>query len=932
MEDADKRCAIFLSACGQQTYKVIRNLVAPKKPAGCKFEDITQHLAKYFSPKPSMIVQRFKFNSRCRQQGEGIAKFVAELRNIAQHCGYDATLKDMLRDWLVCGVNDPGIKRRLLSEPELTFKKVYEIAQAIEMADKDTKDLAAATGTGQLPVPSVQKGTFQKSCYRCKGQHNPNSCPFKDSTCHGCGKKGHILKACRTSKSTPPTNPQSKSSKTSKPQHSLQAESSPSVTESAETPYTLFHIDNQNHPPITVDLTINSCQVRMELDTGAAISVICEQTYKTVLLQQPPLQVSNLQLHTYTGEKLTVLGQINVSVQYGNQSFNLPVIVVSGTGPNLMGRDWLKHIKLNWAQVCAVSVPNPLQEVLNRHQTVFCDELGELKGTQASIAIDSNVQPRYKPRSLPFTIKAKVETELDRLHTEGVITPVQFSSWAAPIIPIVKIDGSIRICGDYKLTVNQAARVDKYPLPKAEELTLFASLAGGTKFSKLDLAHAYQQVCLDEASKHLTTINTHRGLFIYNRLPFGVSTAPAIFQRIVDSLLQGIANVVAYLDDILITGRNDEEHLQNLERVLTKLDEAGLHLKMSKCSFMSVSVEYLGHRIDDQGLHPTQAKVQAVKEAPVPTDVTKLKSFLGLINYYWKFLPDLSSVLAPLNELLQKGGKWNWTGAQQAAFERAKNLLQSLALLVHYDPAKQLILACDASPYGVGAVLSQCQEDGCERPVAFASRSLSAAEKNYSQLEKEGLAIVFGVKRFHQYLYGRHFLIFSDHQPLRRRFSETKAVPPMASGRIQRWALTLSSYEYELRYRRGKDQGNCDALSRLPLPDCPKTVPIPGDILLLTEQLSSSPITAKEIKVMTEKDQVLSKVLHFVLHGWPQTKVEEELRPYYTRRNELSHFDGCLLWGSRVIVPPQAQETVLKILHEGHPGSTRMKQLARDYV
>ena len=163
--------------------------------------------------------------------------------------------------------------------------------------------------------------------------------------------------------------------------------------------------------------------------------------------------------------------------------------------------------------------------------------------------------------------------------------------------------------------------------------------------------------------------------------------------------------------------------------------------------------------------------------------------------------------------------------------------------LVHYDPAKQLILACDASLYGIGAVLSQCQDDGFERPVAFASRSLSAAEKSCSQLEKEGLAVVFGVKCFHQYLYGRHFVIFSDHLPLRRLFSETKAVPPMPSGRIQRWALTLSSYEYELKYRRGKDQGNCDALSRLPLPDCPETVPISGDILLLTEQLSSSPVT-----------------------------------------------------------------------------------------
>ena len=192
--------------------------------------------------------------------------------------------------------------------------------------------------------------------------------------------------------------------------------------------------------------------------------------------------------------------------------------------------------------------------------------------------------------------------------------------------------------------------------------------------------------------------------------------------------------------------------------------------------------------------------------------------------------------------------------------------------------------------------------------------------------------MIFGVKHFHQYLYGRHFTIFTDHQPLRRLFSETKSTPPMASGRIQRWSLTLSSYEYELKYRKGVDQGNCDALSRLPLPDCPKSVPVPGDVLMLSEQLSSSPITAQEIKTMTSKDPVLSKVLQFVLYGWPISAVSEELRPYYRRREELSHFEGCVLWGHRVVVPPQAQETILKILHEGHLGSTRMKQLARGYV
>ena len=214
---------------------------------------------------------------------------------------------------------------------------------------------------------------------------------------------------------------------------------------------------------------------------------------------------------------------------------------------------------------------------------------------------------------------------------------MQFADWAAPIVPIVKEDGRIRICGDYRVTINHLSKLDSYPIPKADDL--FAALAGGKSFSKLDLSHAYLQLVLDEESRKFTTINTQRGLFQYKRLPFGISSAPAIFQRTMDSLLQGIPQTCIYLDDILITGTTMEEHLKNLDEVLHRLQTAGLRLKSSKCVFMAPSVEYLGHVIDSAGLYPTKAKVKAITEAPAPRNVTELHSFLGLINYYWVLPP-----------------------------------------------------------------------------------------------------------------------------------------------------------------------------------------------------------------------------------------------------------------------------------------------------
>ena len=549
---------------------------------------------------------------------------------------------------------------------------------------------------------------------------------------------------------------------------------------------------------------------------------------------------------------------------------------------------------------------------------------------KAKIYVDADAKPRFfRARPVPYALRQGIEKELERLLKDGVIEQVQFSEWAAPVVPVLKKDNSVRLCGDYKVTINQVAKTDTYPLPRIDDL--FASLAGGTCFSKLDLAHAYHQIPLDEASKKYATINTHKGLYRYNRLPFGISSAPSIFQRTIENILQDTAGVAVYIDDILITGKDDAEHLQNLDKVLSKLEEAGVRLKKDKCFFQLPSVEYLGHKVSAAGLQPTDAKVKAIKEAPAPMNVSQLKSFLGLVNYYGKFLPNLSSVLSPLYRLLQSSTKWSWGAEQATAFQKVKSMLTSDSILVHFDPDKELLLCCDASPYGVGAVLSHKFEDGQEKPIAFASRSLAPAEKKYSQLEKEGLAVIFGVKRFHQYLFGRNFTIYSDHKPLHHLFRETNAIPAMASARIQRWALTLGAYNYSIMYKAGKLNANADLLSRLPLPETPLEIPVPQETILLMESFQQSPVTASQIKTWTNRDPVLSSVRDLILRGWKESD-NPALQPYQQRQNELSTHDGCLLWGNRVIIPIAGRKFVLDELHEGHPGVSKMKSLARSFV
>ena len=566
---AEKQRAILLSGCGASTYQLIRNLVAPAKPVDHTFAEIVKLVQDHHQPPPSAIVQRFNFHSRSRRQGESVSAFVAELRKLSEYCQFGDTLSDMLRDRLVCGINDQKTQRRLLAEATLTYEKAFTLAQALEAADKSAKELEKASGihavfpqfrpphaTTTRPPQTTTSRPHERKCYRCGGtNHASSECRFKDSDCLNCGKKGHIARVCRSRGKQP--------QQTQRPQSGRRPMRQPHSTHHVEEEddvdpvYTLFHMSARKPSPMLVTLQLNQAPLQMEIDTGASASLISERTYRTLWPSDsaPPLQPSDIKLRTYTGEELTVLGRVDVAVLHDNHR----------------------------------------------------DELGEVKDATAKVHIDPSVPPRFcKARTVPYALRPKVEKELERLERDGVIEPVQFSEWAAPIVPVMKRDGSIRICGDYKITVNRASHLNTFPLPRIDDL--FASLSGGKKFTKLDLAHAYQQIPLDEESRKLVVINTQKGLFRYNRLPFGISSAPAIFQRTIEGVLQGIPHVCVYIDDILITGHDDAEHLKILDAVLSRLEAAGMRLKKGKCEYMKPSVEYLGHIISADGLRPTQEK------------------------------------------------------------------------------------------------------------------------------------------------------------------------------------------------------------------------------------------------------------------------------------------------------------------------------------
>ena len=397
---AEKQRAILLSVCGAATYQLIRDLVSPARPNTKTFDEIVQLVQDHHQPPPSFIVQRYNFNMRNQEEGETISAFIAGLRRLSEHCRYEAMLEDMLRDRLVCGVRDKRIQQRLLAEPaaDLTFQRARELALATETATRNSQDLQASKSPtvktepllkiqhqniSQTSATDIGRGT--SACYRCGGDHLHKDCRFRDAVCRLCKKKGHIARACRTQFRGKPRST-----------HKVDAEQSPS-DEPVEI-LALFRTKSKSAESMAITVKADQADLVMEVDTGASVSLMSETTYKQTWKEHlPHLNKSNIRLRTYSGEFLKVLGSITVDVAYENQNEQLPIIVIEGEGPTLLGKNWLTKIRLNWNKlVHKVEAGNQaLDSILQKHPGVFKEGPRLVQGYSAMIYINQNSPTKF---------------------------------------------------------------------------------------------------------------------------------------------------------------------------------------------------------------------------------------------------------------------------------------------------------------------------------------------------------------------------------------------------------------------------------------------------------------------------------------------------------------------------------------------------------
>ncbi|XP_061509326.1 uncharacterized protein K02A2.6-like [Anopheles gambiae] len=921
------------------------NYILPKQPHENSFEETVNILKKIFGKQYSVFHKRYQCLQIVKSALEDIITYGGRVNKACEDSEFENLKLDDFKCLIfICGLQAPefsDIRARLLSRIEnatpeakvniqtlmAEFQRLINLKADTTMIENQSRSKHSVHAVSEkkpyrLPQPSrfdnskdqrqpkSDSNTVPRTpCWQCGKMHFVRDCNFTDHLCKVCKNVGHKEGYCKAMRSKSSNNNTYQKSEKNQNQNQKKSQG-----------IFVNHVTKNTAKRKFISIIINGITTSLQLDSNCA-----------------------------SGEQLKLIGEFECEVILNAITEKCVCFVTSSPVLNVIGIDWIDRFNL-WAipfdvlckKVSSACPKDRIVQLQSKYPTVFDDSLGHCTKTKVKLFLKPNVKPVFCPkRPVPFNTIALVDAELSRLQSLGIITPIDFSEWAAPIVAIRKPNGKVRICADYSTGLNEALESNHYPLPTPEEI--FAQLNGSVVFSIVDLSDAYLQVEVEDESKHLLTINTHRGLFQFNRLAPGVKSAPGAFQRLVDGMIADIPGVRTFLDDAIIFGKTWEAHKQSLDTFLQRLKEYGFHVKLEKCHFYQTEIVYLGHVVDRNGIRPDPEKLKTIASIPAPTNISELRSFLGAVNFYGRFVRNMHELRHPLDQLLKKDTKWKWNSDCQTSFEKFKKVLQSDLLLTHYDPNLPIIVAADASSTGVGAVIFHKFPNGYLKAIQHASRTLTSAEQGYGQPEKEALALTYGVTKFHKYLLGRKFTLLTDHKPLLSIFGSKKGIPLHTANRLQRWALMLLNYDFTIEYVSTTEFGCADMLSRL-IDRCKQpeedyviaSISLEEDIQnVMHESLKQVPVSFADIQKATRLDETLQAVLKFIREGWPNEASSiknQDIRSYYTRKESLTHVDGCILFHNRVVVPNIYRKKVLQQFHRGHPGMVRMKSISRSFV
>lgn len=931
--DEKDKCSAFLYIIGQDGREIFNTMTILQDDKD-KIEPLFKKFKDYCAPRENITVWRHKFYTRQQGKTETIDQYVTDLRVIAKNCKFGALENDMLRDRIVCGVNSEKVKERLLRDNKLTLESALSACRASEESVIHLKDLHSEEATaaavfkkpkdkhsacgnwrnkkkpGQSTTAYVPKGSpasrDKKSCGRCGKTHEEKKCPAFGKRCHRCNGANHYQKCCR-----------------SKNVNVVDHEDDEDCHSTDDENYFLCAVTRESDRKDEAHTTIafNKVKVKFKIDTGSQVKIIPRS-----ILSQLPVKTNvtrtSARITSYTGDKIPILGKCHL--RHGNHV--LEFYVTETDSVPILGlrscRD-LGLVKLTFATQ-KQSKDYSKEDIFSKFTSVFRG-LGCLQEPY-HIQIDSTVEPVvHPPRTFPAALRDELKASLEGMELKGVIKKVdEPTEWVNSIVCAEKSNGKLRICLDPR-DLNKAIKREYYQLPTIEEIT--TRLAGAKIFSKLDANSGYWQIPLDPASQKLTTFNTPFGRYCFCRMPFGIKSAQELFQKRISQHFRHIPGVEVDIDDILVWGENREQHDQRLRQVLERCKEINLTLNKEKCMFRSPEVSYIGHIISSEGVRPDPKKIEAITKMPPPEDKKGVERLLGTINYLAKFIPNMSKVTQPIRTLLRKDITFHWERPQEDAFKDIKKILSEAPILTFFDVKKPVVVSVDASKFGLGAVI--LQEN---KPIAYASRALTDAETRYAQIEKELLAVTFGLERFNQYTYGVDIVVENDHKPLE---SILKKPLSQAPPRLQRLLLRLQKYTFNFKYRPGKELVIADTLSRACLPvGKEETQSQELETFVHSVFLRSIPMShdiLNDIYRETERDNELSLVRDCIQNDWPLSR-KRSTHKYWKIKDQLTVVDDLVFKGNRIVVPTVLQPEILKRLHTGHMGMEKTKRRARNII
>ena len=892
-------------------------------------------------------IHRLELSRFSMNQGEAIDQFVSRCREKAVKCDFEPQqLNERIQELVIASTNIVDFQKELLQQDRtFSLDDMLNLGRRYEGIKEGTAYIQSLRDSQHMDAvqsrckPVAAQGTG-KACGNCGRQHPPKQCPAYQSECNFCKCKGHWEKFCRKKNRAGQQN----SADHNQQQHRVDTtESSAADDGTSNRVFDAIHIDAVDKRSQVISLFSvkapylhGNCKIKLKVDTGSAGNTLPVRTVRQMYGEQweKHMKPGNHRLTAYSGDPIPCYGSMKLQLQYKDSGWTPhEFFVVDVTGPAIIGLPSCEV--MNVVSIHSVerdTKVKSLSDLISRYPEQF-DRIGRFKET-ATLHLKDGAMPWIDPpRKTPVNLLSRIEAELGRMEKDGVVRKVDHhTDWCSSMVIQTKKDGSLRLCIDPK-RLNDALRRCPHKIPTLEELN--PKFANAKYLSKLDAKSGYWTVPLDQECQELTTFRTHIGRYCFQRLPFGLRVSQDIFQSRMDRILTGLPGCISIADDIVVTGTTEEEHDRNLTTLLEAAKANGLAFNSTKCRIKEPSITFFGRIYSADGIQPDPNKVSDLKAMPTPQTTAELHTFLSFANYLAAHMPKFAEKTAILYDLLQKDVPFQWHDDHQAVFGALKASISDDSLLSYYDTQKTVTLEVDASGKGLGACLTQ---DG--KPVAFASKRLSPAEQHYSNIERETLALVFGVTRFHTYLFGRHFIIESDHRPLEMicRKSLMQAPP-----RLQRLLVKIQGYDFTVRHKRGVDMIMSDALSRFPTPHedaevkldvSIDSVAMNDDTLLLVDTINFGNTGRQQLVADTSTDPVLIELKCLIQSGWPGRiqDIPDHVRPYWSFRDELGLADGAIFKGRQVVIPPTMRSRILTQLHIGHMGIGGTRRLSRETV